>query len=414
MPTENKSADRGALVKNIERRRAAEREPNPYYLKVARGYRYAKYVAILLLAVFVVYVVIAYGSYITYDNLMYLIKDFNTESAGDGANFSYVKYDEQQNMSFTLYNGELAVLGSGGLALYSAGGSKTLEYFTSYSTPMLEMSDKYVLAYDMGGTGYSLYTSIARVVNRQADQVIMGSAVSDSGAYALITRSSTSKFKVSLYSPTLNLQANYYKDNYVADAAISPDGKNIVIASYSLSGYDYACEIMLCSSTESEPLATLNVNGACPYKVEYLEGGGFTVVCDTCIIFFDESGNILGRYYYSNSTLSAVATNGEYTVVALTENSVGNENTIVLLDREGKQVYSTKISKTVKDVSISSGHIVYVLSGDSVIRINPDLTTDTRGYTSNVKKIIAFDKYVLLCTPTHAEVLFTADGQKNN
>ncbi len=404
---------RADIVKSIEREKWDKRPENAYYTGVARKYKYAKYVTVLLLAVFLLYTFIAYGSYITYDNFMYLIKDFNTESAGAGANFAEVRYDDQENMSVALYNGELAVLGSRGLSLYSAGGSKTLGYSTNYSAPMLEVSDKYILAYDLGGKGYSLYTSIARVVNREADQVIMGAAVSDSGAYALVTRSSTSKFKVSLYSPTLNLKATYYKDSYVADAAVSEDGKSVVIASYELTGYDYTAEIMVCTSDKTEPVATVNVAGACPYKVEYLAEGGFYVICDTCILFFDGSGTMTERYSYGGRTLASAASNGTYTCLILSDSTVGARSEAVFLDGTGKEAFKLEINQRVKDVSVSSGHTVYVLTNTGVTRINPDLTVDSRECAGQAETIIAFDKYVLVCTPSGARAVSFADAYPN-
>lgn len=403
-----KADNGGNTLDNVVRDTKQARPTNEYYAKVARNYGYAKYATIVLLAVFLVYVFVAYGDNLTYDNLMYLIKDFNTESSGNGAVFETIRFEGQQDAQYELYGGELAVIGNSGLSLYSKSGSKTLGYYTAYSEPIMKTSDKYILVYDLGGKDYSLYTNLARVVSRSADHTVMGGDVSDSGAYALVTRSSTSKFKINLYSSSLNLAWTYYKDSYIADIALSDDGKNIVVASYDISGYDFKCEVALCSVKKDEPLKVSTFVGVCPYRVEYLSDGSFSVLCDNCILFFDKNGEQTGKYDYGGKTLSAVSYKNEYTLAAFTDNSVSRNSTVVLLSQKGEAVYSTQLAAEVKDVSIADDYTMYVLTAGEVIRITPEFVSEKREYSAGADRIIALDGYALAISKAQAESVFTA------
>ena len=386
------------------------RPVNEYYAGIAKKYNYAKYAAIVLLAVFLVYVFAAYGDKLTYDNLLYIIKDFSTESTGAGAVFDTIRFEGRERAQYGIYSGELAVTGNGGVALYSKNGNRTLKYYTAYAEPMMKLSDKYILVYDLGGKDYSLYTSLARVVSRSADHTIMGGDVSDSGAYALITRSSTSKFKVNVYSASLNLAWTYYKDSYVADIALSGDGKNIVVASYDISGYDYSAEIALCSVKDDKPISTAKYTGICPYRVAYLKDGSFSAVCDTCILFFDSDGRQTGRFDYGG-TLSALSESGGYTVAVISDTGVNGKDTLVLLNEVGSVVYRTVYDDRITDVSMSENYTVYLITQTEVVRITPDFITESREYAAGADRIIALDGYALAISETKAESVFTALGK---
>ena len=89
----------------------AENNVNEYYLRVSGWFMRVKYAVLVLLFVYLTVMLTAYRSYITYDNLAYLLRDFG--SSGDvNSGFSDVTYDEQNNMSVCVYKGALAVAGS--------------------------------------------------------------------------------------------------------------------------------------------------------------------------------------------------------------------------------------------------------------------------------------------------------------
>ena len=156
-----------------------EAEINEYYISCSRVFMTVKYVLLVILAIFVVVMLAVYRSSITYDNLAYLLRDFGTEYSSGAAVFSDLRYDEQENMDFALYKSELAVAGDKKITLYNSASSKTFEYDSDMDNPVLECSDKYMLAYDLGGKNYSVFTNLTRVYNVQGDSVIENASVSD-------------------------------------------------------------------------------------------------------------------------------------------------------------------------------------------------------------------------------------------
>ena len=120
----------------------AENNVNEYYLRVSGWFMRAKYAVLVLLFVYLTVMLTAYRSYITYDNLAYLLRDFGS-SGNINSGFSDVTYDEQNNMSVCVYKGALAVVGNSSVTLYDSSASKMFTYPSGMDSPVIVPSEKY-------------------------------------------------------------------------------------------------------------------------------------------------------------------------------------------------------------------------------------------------------------------------------
>ena len=111
----------------------AENNVNEYFLRVSGWFMRAKYAVLVLLFVYLTVMLTAYRSYITYDNLAYLLRDFGS-SGNVNSGFSDVTYDEQNNMSVCVYKGALAVAGNSSVTLYDSSEDTKFYYDAGYKT----------------------------------------------------------------------------------------------------------------------------------------------------------------------------------------------------------------------------------------------------------------------------------------
>ena len=79
--------------------------------------------------------------------------------------------------------------------------------------PLSFLRKSILLAYDLGGTTYSLYTNLTRVFSREADSVIENADISDSGEFVLVRRARDSRYVISYYNSSFECEADYYKAN---------------------------------------------------------------------------------------------------------------------------------------------------------------------------------------------------------
>ncbi len=328
-------------------------QTNRYYARVAMRYRVAAVVIGMILVLFCLAVLVLGSEYITYDNLTYLARDFDLTMGGRGELAAVITYPRHESMKFAPYKTGMAVAGSDMLTIYDSGGIVLSEDTLNYTAPCLAVSDKYVLAYDLGGKTYAVYNTLTRVIRRETDFKILSADMSDSGSFVLVTRSNETKYVVELYNEALSRTMSIYKDHYVMDAALRQDGKRLVIVSAVPGQTDFGCEVSLCAAGEGEPLMTVTYGGLMPLDAVFHPDGSFTVLCDGAVLFFDPDGTQLRRYALTGMTLVGADMRNGYVALIGSENALGSENRVLVLDAAGEELLSQMYRERMQQVCLT-------------------------------------------------------------
>ncbi len=393
-----------------------------YYLKVSKRYRILQLFLLITLMVYVFFIISAFGKYITYDNLQYLLRDLDSLTTQGESEFSSIRYDKQSEQDFAVFKNGIAAAGKESITLFDSTGLQLCKDQLSYSDPVLIPSDKYLLLYDMGGNGYSVYNSITRVVNRKMEHKIVDGDMSDSGAFLLVTRYSESKYAVWVYNSALTQTMRIRKENYVMDAAISKDGKRIAVCSAVPSATDLDCEIALYKAGDNQFSQTVTIPGAMPLSVHFTENG-FAVLCDNGLYFYDMEGKEVSSALISGVSLEYADLSDRYMVLAGSENALGTEYRIMILDADGTLLAEDILKERVMGIASPSEEddttLAYVLTAESVLRLTPNDTQSSSEEEnsvfareeeplgdSDVLALRAADKGVIVFTATDAYYLF--------
>ncbi len=352
-----------------------------YYLKVSRRYRVMQLFLIAALMAYVVFIVGSFGSYITYDNLQYLLRDLDSMTSQGESEFTRIRYDKQGEQDFAFFKNGIAAAGKESVSLFDSTGLQLCRDQLNCNDPVLVPSDKYLLLYDMGGTGYSVYNSITRVVSRKANHKIVDGDMSDSGAFVLVTRSGETKYVAELYNSALSHTMNIYKDNYVMDTAISKDGSRVVICSAIPAVTDLDCEIALYKAGDKEFCHTVTLPRTLPLSVTFTEDG-FVVLCDNGLYFYNMEGDETSVFLTSGMTLEYADLSGGHIVLSGSENALGSEHRIIVLAADGTLIANGILKERVMGIASPSetdgDTLAYVLTPDAVLRLLPKgLQSDT-------------------------------------
>lgn len=337
---------------------------NSYYIAIANRYRWARLLSIIILVVFLLIMLLFYRKNITYGNLMYLIRDLDTGVVSAVGKYADISYERQYAPSFAIFRERIAVAGASGFRLYNASGSKELDYESAYGDPRLVVGNKYALLYDAAGKSYSMYTTIARVLNSEAEETIEDAAVADDGTYALLTGSDESKYLITVYSPDFKPRAKYYKDKYVIDIALDSKGEQMAVISAGAAGAGAYCEIMFCT-VGSEKTTSVELQNTMPLFAGYTDNGRLAVVCDNKILFYDEN-TLCGQYDFAGAVPAGFDLSGNFLALAVSKNAVGSENEIILFDTDGNIIYNNTINEKIRLIAADGERAVYVLLEDKV------------------------------------------------
>lgn len=378
-----------------------ETPQNAYYARVSRAYRAAKYVAVLLLVLVLLAGMFTGADSITYANFVYLLRDFDTVlNASGGEAAVSVRYGRAEERAYLLYRDNLVLVGQSGLNIYNTGGKLTLEEDHGLETPCAVSSDRYLMLYDLGGKTYSLYNSLTRIHTETLGYPISGGAISDSGLYAVVTKTREYTSAVLLYGKNAKLKNRYLKDKYVLDVAISNDGERVAILSVESVDGAYRTEFQLCRPGADEAVATLTLSGVFPLSVGFFDDNTAILLCDDALRFYRADGELISSFAFSDVSPARFVCGGRYAALAFAADAAGQESRVMLFDAAGSPYFAHTVAGKAQDVALYED-TVYLLTDRSLLRLTQS-TVEAAAYAGGGKAVLADHEGVLLCTASAA------------
>lgn len=382
---------------------------NRYYYKVSKKYMAVGIMFMLLLMLYLICVMVFFGEYVTYENLKYLVRDFSAVSVPGGGEFSKIVYNGSEGMTFAGFRGGVSICTGDSYLYYDAGGINLIADDMNYSDPVLAASEKYLLAYDLGGTGYSIYNQLTRIIQRNTEGRIMSGDIADDGSCLLVTRSRDTRYVVDVFNAAFNKTMSIYKENYVMDAELSPDSTYIVIVSAIPDDTDFNCEIEICMTGRDQSLTKLVYEHTMPLDVFAYEDS-FLVLCDNGIYAYDYSGMTLEGQSFSGMRLKFASEGEEAVVCAGQVNTLGTVNRIIAVGRDGSLLYDNTAELRVAGVYASvcpDRVIAYLRTPDAVIEIETDGTENRCDpHSAEILTVLPMKDGAVLCGKNSAYAAF--------
>ena len=173
-----------------------------YYEKKARRVSHLRYICLLLTVLFVVYGFAAHGDVLTAENFRYMLKFLDLTEV-DVSETAEVRYDYGESNRGALFKGDLAVLNTDGLTVYSreAGtvGNKMFSESFRMEDPRLVATTQNIFAYDLGGNEVRMFNSYSQLARLSMDYPIYGFSAVDSGHFAVITAEKNYRTAIYVY-----------------------------------------------------------------------------------------------------------------------------------------------------------------------------------------------------------------------
>ena len=387
-----------------------EPEVNRYYAKIAGRYTAAGIAALVIFLLYVGSVIVFASDSITTENLSYLVRDFGTAADDSGRDFGRIVYNGSSSTAFSWFRGGLAVCSPDSYRYFDKNGLSVVADPLNYADPVAVPGEKYMLVYDMGGTGWTVYNQLTRIVSRQAEDRIIAADIASDGSVVMVTRSRDTRYVVSLYNAAFNRTMLSYKDGYVLAAAISGDGEQFLVASASPSTTDFDCEIELIRRGEDTPLAKDVLSHTMPLMAKASEKG-FVILCDSAVLYYDEYGVRQKTVSLTGMTLKYADISSGRAALAGQVNALGSEHRILVLDADGSVLCDRLLRQRVSGIGMSrniSDALCYVRGADTVLRIGPGGEEETYApENGEIIGLVPLNAGALVCQKSAAWQIFT-------
>lgn len=369
---------------------------NLWYAGLSGKFRSAKLICAFSLAALLLLMLFTTGDALTYSSLSYMARDLGEAMGKGGMNTALkIEYPEDGDMDFALLGSELAVAGESGVTLWKSTGAKRFLSEFAISSPKAVSGIKYFAVYSLGGNTFHIFNSLTRVYSATLDYPIYGMAMAEGGTFALLSKSREYKSCVYVYDDDFNLKASCGTNDYIADTALSPDGKILYIVSFAAAGLYWNSELCAYSVTDGSLIFECGDIADFPLKLFSFEGGGVCLAGEEMAYFIDSEGKTKGKYPYGGK-LSAAAGSGNKVAFALDLEHVTSAGILAVISSDGRVLASAALPGAAEIAAC--GEVCAALVKGELICIS-----GVKSYSApaalGTGKLIVYGDTVYMCTP---------------
>ena len=338
-----------------------------YYQEISIRYASAQLVGILLLALFFALSLLSDSALLSANSLAVFAKDMTSSiSLHEGNARDTLVYTADEENRYAQFREGLAVLGHDKLTVFTATGREAYTDRISYATPRLAASGRYLIAYDLGGTSYSLYNSFARVERADTESPIRTVAAANNGLYAIVTDGSEYTSLVTLYNERFRAINRYHIKEYTVCATLDEQGERLLLASVFSQEGRMATKLMLAAPGEEEASAEWTVEDVYPVAVDMAENGNVMLLSTDAVIWFDQKGNELARHAFMPEDVISYRLNEHGCLLLCRVSAERADRSLLVLDQKGREVYHVELAESVKD-AVYDGKGLGVLTDEALL-----------------------------------------------
>lgn len=266
-----------------------------------------------------------------------------------------------------LFESGLAYADSDSLYLSKPSSVTSMSCPLGYSSPVVEASDSYVLAYDRGGTKALLANSFAATAELELSSPIITGSIGKDGHFVLITDEQGYRTAAAVYD-TRGKEVFKYNSSeyYIVSAVLSPDGKTIAVLAFRQEGVSLDSHILFYSLSSGELTGDVTLAGSLGMELCYYGNGTAAVLCDDGLYLAGrKSGEAEQLLSYASSDLLTFAVQDGALALAVRSYSGGARSDLYVLRADGKLGEPLRLEEEPSAVALS-GAGVAALSASGV------------------------------------------------
>lgn len=246
--------------------------------------------------------------------------------------------------------------------------------------PQLSVGNAMAAVCDVGGdTIYLLdQTGICRTLHTEHNLGYFSAHLNKSDYLAVTEQKTGYKAAVSVYNAEGTLLSSFDSyNNYLTDAMVTEDGRNVVIVSLESHGGIFASKLLAYDLESMELKSSAFILDG--LVMDFCCNGDRVIsLCDKRFTMTDLAGNTLLDRSYGNLYLHDYAlTGGDFCALLLGRYQAGNICTLTTYDLDGQEIASLELTEEVLDIA-AGGDYLAVLYGERLVVYRRDLTEYAR------------------------------------
>lgn len=339
---------------------------NPYYDRVSRKLRNIKYLLLLLLVISAILTLFAYRGRLTYDNFRYLLRDMD-EAGHTTLTSDSVYYMAGDTNTFLYFRGDLAVASSAGIVFHRSFGSRSFSDAVTFNAPILVGSEKYMIAYDVGGSSFYVYNSLSRVYSETLESPIVACAAADNGNFAVLTKNSIGGYAIRVYDKNFKQIATLTREGYVYSIGFLESNRLYLCEALSEDASLYT-DVSFYTVGTSEMDTTLRESGLV-LRVGEIDDSMY-LLSDRLLTFYDDSGEKTVFHSFGTADVLYADANAYGVCVLVDENASGTDYSAYTFFADGGK-WEFSVEKGAKGLALCK-ETLCILYDDQIVVYSED------------------------------------------
>lgn len=270
--------------------------------------------------------------------------------------------------------------------VYDAEGNEIIRKQCQFQYPTEVKAKNASIVYDIGGT--SVFFADGSEI--KSTGTIISADISESGKLAVCSEEAGYKASVTVYDGQKAVYKWYSADNWVLDAAVSEDGKNLAVL---CSGKDGAAIHMFELSGEEE-IGVLPVyeNAADVCWV----GGNACSISDSGLNYCSSKGKDEGTFDFDGLSLGEYSVCGDYIVLELCRHSFGGPGVLLCADGNGRERFSLQMEAETVGMDFGDGVLAVQTQNEALI-CNFDGEILAKADTAGAERVLLYKEGSIIC-----------------
>ena len=359
-----------ALVPTAGNQMVATEQKPGYWARTSRRYLLAFRIILILRVVFAVLFASLAPTAFSGNGIYYFAKDLASLAALSDRDRTtiYYQYNEAP-ASHLAFRGGAATAYDQGIEILTAAGEPSLFLERAFTEPRIVASRHYVLAYDFGGTAFSLCNGYDELCRGTTEAPIVYAAVSDAGAFAVVTSAVTENGKfypseILFYNGNFKLTQRFKRSGPTVAVDLSDDGRYIAILGTSENG----ALLDIYARKATKPQASVAFDGF-PCAVGFTASNTVAVVTDAGCHTLRTDGKSYKSVSFDGQALLSYDIGEKTVAVALQTDAVRGASRLVACDKKGNIKYDGDGFTDIRALSLSD-RTAWLLTASGVVAVD--------------------------------------------
>ena len=368
--------DPGTALVAVEEKKLPVAQKSAYWGRVASCYTVLWRILLIALLLFAALFMLLFSRAFTYDSVFCFFKDLQAVSAFVPSDYDavYTTYEEGEHVSLS-YRGGVAFVNGGGVEVYSPDGKRLLDVDLELKNPRAVASRKYLVAFENGGTHFSVTNSYAELYRGETEFPIYGAEISDSGHFALITASDEVLSQVLLYDNNFNLIQRFRRASATVGVSLTENGKRIALLGAGAEEGAVHGQLDVFELGESEAELTQHFREEFPLAVDFTGNRNLMVLTDRTLRCLNTEGKVHAELAADGKTVAYTA-NENGALLVLETDGITATNRVIVWNKKGSTLYDSAFTGDITAVALGKKEC-FLLSGERAVHIDADSDTQT-------------------------------------